>query len=118
MAHHHLYPLTNTHYKHQQNRNKTLGQGLTEDECQTVWSAFSSLDGSQMMGFDRDDEVYDIIVELDYNQSPTIRNKGSAIFIHCSFDDSRDTKGCIALKKNNLKHLINNLQKINYIYIR
>ena len=66
----------------------------------------------------RDDEVYDIIVELDYNQSPTIRNKGSAIFIHCSFDDSRDTKGCIALKKNNLKHLINNLQKINYIYIR
>ena len=66
----------------------------------------------------RCDDVYDIILELDYNQNPTIRNKGSAIFIHCSFNDFRDTNGCVALKKNNLKFLINNLQKINYIYIR
>ena len=66
----------------------------------------------------RCDDVYDIILELNYNKNPTIRNKGSAIFIHCSFDDLRNTNGCVALKKNNLKFIINNLQKKNYIYIR
>ena len=49
---------------------------------------------------------------------PIIPNKGSAIFIHCSFDDLRNTYGCVALKKNNLEFIINNLQKLNYIYIR
>ena len=66
----------------------------------------------------REDDVYDIILELSYNQNPTIKNKGSAIFVHCSFNDLRNTNGCIALKKNNLKFIINNLQKLNYIYIR
>ena len=66
----------------------------------------------------RDDEVYDIILELNQNQRPCIKNKGSAIFIHCSFNDLRPTFGCVALKKNILKLLINNLQKKNYIYIR
>ena len=66
----------------------------------------------------RIDDVYDIILELNHNQNPIIRNKGSAIFVHCSFNDLRNTNGCIAVKKNNLKFLINNLQKINYIYIR
>ena len=66
----------------------------------------------------RSDDVYDIILELNYNQNPTIRNKGSAIFVHCSFNDFRSTNGCIAIKKNNLKFIINNLQNINYIYIR
>ena len=66
----------------------------------------------------RKDNIYDIILVLNYNMSPVIKNKGSAIFIHCSFEDNRSTAGCLALKKNNLKFIINNLQKINYIYIR
>ncbi len=66
----------------------------------------------------RDDDVYDIVLTLNHNKNPTIKNKGSAIFIHCSFQDHRATLGCIALKKNNLKFLINNLQTKNYIYIR
>ena len=66
----------------------------------------------------RCDDVYDMILELNHNQNPTIKNKGSAIFIHCSFNDLRDTNGCVAIRKNNLKYIINNLQKINYIYIK
>ncbi len=65
----------------------------------------------------RNDNAYDIVVEIDYNKKPIIKNKGSAIFIHCSFDDLRPTRGCIAVRKNTLKFLINNLQKQNYIYI-
>ena len=47
----------------------------------------------------RCDDVYDIILELNYNQNPTIRNKGSAIFLHSSFADLRNTNGCVAIKK-------------------
>lgn len=65
----------------------------------------------------RDDNVYDIVIMINYNQRPIIKNKGSAIFVHCSFDDMRATNGCVALKKNSLKFLINNLQKTNYVYI-
>ena len=66
----------------------------------------------------RKDKIYDIVIELNYNQKPTIKKKGSAIFIHCSSVELKPTLGCVALKKNHLKFLINNLQKQNYIYIR
>ena len=65
----------------------------------------------------RNDNAYDIVIEIDHNQKPIIKNKGSAIFIHCSFDDLRPTHGCVAIRKNTLKFLINNLQNKNYIYI-
>lgn len=65
----------------------------------------------------RDDDVYDIIIQINYNQNPIIKGKGSAIFIHCSFSDFRNTNGCVAITKNNMKFLINNLQTKNYIYI-
>ena len=65
----------------------------------------------------RSDSAYDIFIELKYNQKPIIKNKGSAIFIHCSFSDYRPTAGCIALRKKDIKFLITNLQKKNYIYI-
>ena len=66
----------------------------------------------------RDDDVYDYFIELNYNRKPIIKGKGSAIFIHISFENLRPTNGCIALSKKNLKFIINNLQKINYIYIK
>lgn len=58
----------------------------------------------------RDDQVYDIFIELDYNSRPVILNKGSAIFIHCSFKDYRPTAGCIALGNENLIELIKNIK--------
>ena len=47
----------------------------------------------------REDDAYDIIIVISHNLKPTIKNKGSAIFIHCSFSNNRNTAGCIALKK-------------------
>ena len=66
----------------------------------------------------RRDFKYDYLIHIKYNCKKNKLGKGSAIFMHCSFDDLRNTNGCVALKKNNLKFIINNLQKINYIYIR
>ena len=60
--------------------------------------------------FYRKDEIYDLIVVLDYNTKSTIKNKGSAIFIHITKNKYTKTLGCIALRK---KHLIKILAQID-----
>ena len=59
----------------------------------------------------RRDNIYDLIFVLNYNMKPTIKNKGSAIFIHVAKKNYKKTAGCIALKKANLIKLITNLSK-------
>ena len=66
----------------------------------------------------REDEAYDIIISISHNLNPTIKNKGSAIFIHCSFVDNRKTSGCIALKKKDLVFLLKNLRCKTFIKIK
>ena len=65
----------------------------------------------------RDDNTYDLLIVLSHNVRPTIKNKGSAIFIHCSFSDNRNTAGCIALQKKDLMFLLKNLRHNTYIQI-
>ena len=45
------------------------------------------------------ENVYDIILVLDYNMSPVIKNKGSAIFIHISKKIIKKLRGVLLLKK-------------------
>ncbi len=59
----------------------------------------------------RRDNIYDLILVLNYNMKPVIKNKGSAIFIHITKKNYEKTAGCIALKKANLIKLINNIPK-------
>ena len=65
----------------------------------------------------REDEAYDIIIVTSHNVKPTIKNKGSAIFIHCSSSNNKKTAGCIALKKNDISFLLKNLCHKTYIKI-
>lgn len=58
----------------------------------------------------RPDRVYDIILVLNYNMSPVIKNKGSAIFIHITNKKFKPTEGCVAIQR---KHLRNILKRIN-----
>ena len=55
--------------------------------------------------FYRRDNIYDIILVLNYNMHPTKKNKGSAIFIHIAKKNYSATKGCIAIKRNDIKKL-------------
>ncbi len=55
--------------------------------------------------------IYDLVLALSYNINPTIKNKGSAIFIHITRKNYQATKGCIALKKNNLVKLVSKIDK-------
>lgn len=49
------------------------------------------------------DDCYDIIIELGYNDNPVIAGHGSAIFFHCSKPDAsgllHHTEGCVAIPK-------------------
>jgi L,D-peptidoglycan transpeptidase YkuD (ErfK/YbiS/YcfS/YnhG family) len=53
----------------------------------------------------RDDGVYDLIGLLDFNRSPRILGRGSAIFLHIAHSDYRPTAGCIALSRADLQKL-------------
>ncbi|MEQ1672083.1 MAG: L,D-transpeptidase family protein [Hyphomicrobium sp.] len=50
----------------------------------------------------RDDGLYDIIVVLDYNIRPRLRQRGSAIFMHVARRGYQPTEGCIALSRRDL----------------
>ena len=65
----------------------------------------------------REDDTYDIFFELGFNDCPVIKGMGSAIFLHCSFDDLRPTSGCIAISKESFEYILNNLKVNTYIEI-
>lgn len=54
----------------------------------------------------REDEIYDIIVVLGYNDNPVIRGRGSAIFIHIARSNFTPTDGCVALAREDLLEIL------------
>ena len=52
------------------------------------------------------DNIYDIVIVLNYNMNPIKINKGSAIFIHVAKKNYKNTEGCIAVKKKDLIKII------------
>lgn len=59
----------------------------------------------------RNDNLYDLILILNYNINPIIKNKGSAIFLHVATKNLDNTKGCIAVEKKNLITLLAKIKK-------
>lgn len=54
----------------------------------------------------RDDDLYDLVVAIGYNDQPAIPGKGSAIFMHIAKPNYEGTEGCIALKKADLLEVL------------
>lgn len=54
----------------------------------------------------RRDNLYDLLLVIEYNVNPIIPNKGSAIFIHIARKNYEPTRGCIALKLSNFLELL------------
>jgi L,D-peptidoglycan transpeptidase YkuD (ErfK/YbiS/YcfS/YnhG family) len=65
----------------------------------------------------RKDNLYDLIIVLNYNINPIIKNKGSAIFIHIAKKKYKKTAGCIGLKKSDLLKLIKVVKKKTKVII-
>jgi L,D-peptidoglycan transpeptidase YkuD (ErfK/YbiS/YcfS/YnhG family) len=58
----------------------------------------------------RDDGLYDIVIELGWNDRPRIRGRGSAIFLHIARPDYAPTEGCVALAREHMMRLLPSLR--------
>jgi L,D-peptidoglycan transpeptidase YkuD (ErfK/YbiS/YcfS/YnhG family) len=65
----------------------------------------------------RHDNIYDILLVLNFNTNPVRRNKGSAIFIHIAKKKFEPTEGCVAVSKRNIKNIIEKINKKTTVMI-
>tara|TARA_Y100000768_G_scaffold18312_1_gene12603 strand:+ start:1104 stop:1601 length:498 start_codon:yes stop_codon:yes gene_type:complete len=63
------------------------------------------------------ENIYDIIIVLNYNMDPIVKNKGSAIFIHVAKKNYKKTEGCVAVKKAHLLKIAKDLKKSTRVLI-
>lgn len=66
----------------------------------------------------RDDGLYDLIVELGFNDDPVVPGMGSAIFLHVARAEYAPTEGCIALAEADLRAVLRLLGGGSVIEIR
>ena len=65
----------------------------------------------------RSDNLYDIVLVLNFNFKPISNGRGSAIFIHVATKNYKDTEGCIAVNKTDLKKIIKKINKKTIVNI-
>lgn len=65
----------------------------------------------------RADNRYDLLFVLDFNRKPITPGRGSAIFLHVTDDDLPPTRGCIALKLDDLLTLADHFSPDQHIVI-
>ena len=54
----------------------------------------------------REDELYDLVVVVGYNDDPPEGEWGSAIFLHVAREDYAPTRGCVAFSQADLLELV------------
>jgi L,D-peptidoglycan transpeptidase YkuD (ErfK/YbiS/YcfS/YnhG family) len=59
----------------------------------------------------RRENIYDIIIVIDYNINPVLKNKGSAIFLHIAKKKYQPTDGCVAVNKKNIRLIASKINK-------
>ncbi|MCA1906615.1 MAG: L,D-transpeptidase family protein [Desulfarculus sp.] len=57
----------------------------------------------------REDRLYDLVVELGYNDDPVVPGRGSAIFLHLARPDRSPTAGCVAFAREDLLAILSRL---------
>ncbi|MCH2547356.1 MAG: L,D-transpeptidase family protein [Alphaproteobacteria bacterium] len=65
----------------------------------------------------REDNVYDVIVPLGYNDNPIVAGKGSAIFMHVAKPEYEGTEGCVALALPDLLEILSCIDLTSKIII-
>ena len=65
----------------------------------------------------RKENVYDLILVLNFNMRPIVKKKGSAIFIHIAKKNYKKTEGCVAVNKVSLLKIIKKLKNNTKVLI-
>ncbi len=66
----------------------------------------------------RADRLYDVIVELGWNDAPVRRHRGSAIFWHGARDGFTPTAGCVAIRIADFAKILPRLAKNAVMVVR
>jgi len=54
----------------------------------------------------RDDRLYDVVLDLDWNRGPIRKGRGSAIFLHLAKPGFEPTQGCVAVDPRAIRRLL------------
>ncbi len=54
----------------------------------------------------RDDHVYDVVIEIGWNDRPAVPGRGSAIFLHLARPGYTPTEGCVAISACDMRKLM------------
>ena len=65
----------------------------------------------------REDQLYDLVLVLGYNDRPRMRGRGSAIFVHLVRPGFTPTAGCIALSRHDLLMLLAEVRSGSSIWV-
>lgn len=66
----------------------------------------------------RHDRLYDVIVELGYNDNPPVKPLGSAIFLHLEKNNYHPTLGCIAISRAAMLHILPKLDVDSHLEVK
>ena len=66
----------------------------------------------------RPDDLYNLIVNLGFNDDPPVSGLGSAIFFHVKSLKSLPTKGCVALAQSDLLEVLKNCTTDTFVNIK
>ena len=65
----------------------------------------------------RKDNIYDLFINIHYNLKPSVKKKGSAIFLHIAKKKYKPTSGCVAISKRNFLKILPLINKNTNIFI-
>jgi L,D-peptidoglycan transpeptidase YkuD (ErfK/YbiS/YcfS/YnhG family) len=66
----------------------------------------------------REDDLYDLVVVVGYNDQPVVPGRGSAIFLHLARPGYAPTAGCVALAKEDMLRLLERLGPVTRVVIQ
>jgi len=61
--------------------------------------------------------IYDLILVINFNTNPVIKNKGSAIFFHLADKKFNPTKGCVGIQKKEFLKILPLITKKTKFFI-
>jgi|TARA_B100000287_G_scaffold376925_1_gene378395 L,D-peptidoglycan transpeptidase YkuD (ErfK/YbiS/YcfS/YnhG family) len=121
------YKMTKIYYRDTKVNNLKTGIPIQKIDKKYVWCVdprnkmYNSLIRTQVKCSHekllRSDGVYDIVVVLNFNISPSKKFKGSAIFLHCTDENKKYTAGCVAIKKKDLIDLVRHITPLSSLII-
>lgn len=66
----------------------------------------------------RKDALYDVVVDLGYNDDPPVAGRGSAIFLHVARPDYGPTQGCVAVALDDLLWVLARCDRTTRLCVR